>query len=93
MSKDNLKKNIFRFVDSDLGEHVKKNRKAPMRTICELHRKVYKELSSREDHKYNNILDVLKSTYKQGKFISAKLHEYNAKKFYGDLWDLENDDY
>jgi hypothetical protein len=78
--------------EDNLQQHIKNNRTAPMRTICELHRKVYKELSARKDDKYKKILHTLESTYKKGKFISEKLHEYNAKKFYHDFWDLENHD-
>jgi len=76
--------------DDDLKKHIKNNRKAPMRTICELHRKVYKTLSDRKEDKYANILNILESTYKKGKYISEKLHKYNAKKFYKDFWDLKN---
>lgn len=78
--------------DDNLLEHIANNRKAPMRTICELHRKVYKTLTSRKDAQYTNVLNILQSTYKKGKYISEKLHQYNAKKFYHDFWDLENSD-
>lgn len=76
--------------DNELQKHIKNNRTAPMRTICELHRKVYKTLSDRKEDRYASILNTLESTYKKGKCISEKLHQYNAKKFYHDFWDLKN---
>lgn len=88
MKKINIKQGILKMND-DIEKHIKQNRKAPKRTICELHRFVFKELKTRNKDEYQNILDKLKFTYKMGKYISKQLHRHNAKKFYHDYWDLE----
>ena len=62
------------------------NKPVPFRTICEVHREIYRELKARDEN--DPLIPKLKEAYGMAKKMNNKLIQY--KKGYDEGWWEEN---
>ena len=58
------------------------NKPVPFRTICEVHREIYRELKARDEN--DPLIDKIKEAYTMAKKMNNKLIQYN--RGYADGW-------